>query len=210
VASTEQPITVRRYRGVVLIGPFMPLPVDAVAVLEAEIGQPLPAQYRSFLDVAHGGEFLYATRVPPDPSGEVMEFGFTPLGTDAGEENVLSSYRAGVRYGPDRMRRLLPIARDGGGSTLYLDLDPEHVGRVWAQVTALPDWAGGRSRGVFALADTFDDYLDQVFVDPDVAQDAWEQSDYRGGEEYRRALAACFDQSLPGWQERNWTVQPAE
>lgn len=204
---SDQVVTVRRYRGVVLIGPFTPLPADAVAALEAEIGQPLPAQYRSFLDVAHGGQLLYATRVPPDPSGEVVEFGFTPLSTDPNEENVLRTYREGVLHGPERMRRLLPIARDGGGCALYLDLDPQGASQVLAAMTGLPEWAGGRSAGVFKLADTFDGYLDRMFVDLETAQDAWEQSDYRGGEAYRRALTECFDQSLPGWRQHDWVVQ---
>ena len=76
----------RRYRGQVLYGPFASLDPGDMQALEAEIGYPIPAAYRAFLEVAHGGSLDYSVRVPPGPDGEIIAFsdGVTPSGPGSG------------------------------------------------------------------------------------------------------------------------------
>ena len=69
---------------------------------------------------------------------------------------------------------LLPVARDGGGSELHLDLRHETHGAVWAFVHGLPYWAGGdgQDRGG-VVAGSWEDYLRVLFIDEEMAKETW-------------------------------------
>jgi SMI1 / KNR4 family (SUKH-1) len=64
----------RQYRGLLIFGPFEPVDPQEISALEREIGQAIPAAYRTFLDVANGGTLPYSVRVPPGPQGEPISF----------------------------------------------------------------------------------------------------------------------------------------
>ena len=63
-------------------------------------------------------------------------------------------------------RGVLPFARDGGGSMVYLDLSAEGRGRVVAFVDGLPEWTGLRTEPAFVeLAPSFEEYVRKLRID---------------------------------------------
>jgi len=62
--------------------------------------------------------------------------------------------------------KILPFARDGGGSIVYLDLTDEGNGRVVAFVQGLPEWTGLRTESEFIqLAASFEEYIRKLRID---------------------------------------------
>ncbi|MCX5342053.1 SMI1/KNR4 family protein [Streptomyces atratus] len=60
------------YRGRLVLGPFRPCEADELEGLEREIGLPLPAPYRSFLEAA-GGKSLTSSVHLPDCESEPLQ-----------------------------------------------------------------------------------------------------------------------------------------
>jgi hypothetical protein len=206
---------VRTYRGRHVFGPFAPFAHEELGVLERETGRPLPADYAAFLEVANGGRLEYAIRVPPGPEGEVVGFSdLYRLGRDSRGEytwgTLLGEYRRQSDWwlaGEMPMAHLLPIARTGGeDDTLFLDLGADSYGRVCAFVSGLPLSWGRRTENVFAVvAPTFDDYLDTLHLDVDIAEDSW--ADVAGldpSDPNRLNVKAWLDDGLPGWTDEPW------
>jgi hypothetical protein len=204
----------RRYRGRVIFGPFVPVDPGEVTALEAAIGRPLPADYRAFLDAANGGRLEYAIRLPASAGGEVL--GFTDVhqvGRDQrgeyGYGTLLGEYRRhaeSAAVGQLPVEDLLPIAVDGGGDTLYLDVGSRTPGRLLAFVHGLPEWTGLAGHDVFpVVSDSFDAYLDSLFIEADIAQLTWEDAkDADPADEWRRVVVAWLDEGLPNWRDRPW------
>ncbi|MFD8533036.1 SMI1/KNR4 family protein [Streptosporangium canum] len=72
------------------------------------------------------------------------------------------------------LETMLPVARDGGGDILFLDLAPATYGQVVGYVHGLPEWTGQRGEATVAvLAVDFAAYLDKVFIAPDTAEMNW-------------------------------------
>jgi hypothetical protein len=199
----------RRYRNIMVFGPFQHVRPADLAELEDEIGGPLPASYRAFIEIANGGNPQYAVRIPPRPDGEVLLFERLHSVSE-----LLSEYRElpktifgaafaamGVTAGS-----LLPIAEDGGGSTLFLDLSPETHGRVLAFVFGLPAWTGPeRAAGIGVVADDFDGYLDLLFIDDDTAEGIWEDAlEDEPTDPWRLAVERWLDHGRPGWRDLPW------
>jgi cell wall assembly regulator SMI1 len=198
----------RRWGDLVVWGPFTSITDADLDDVEQAIGVSLPDDYRRFMKVAHGGRLEYAVRLPPhDPAGSLIEFAdlFTAVGDRAGTlfgewQSHPSTFMAEVLPAP-----LLPVARDGGGSMLYLDMRHQTHGHVWAYVHGLPDWAGGdgRDRGG-RIASSWQEYLAMLFIDEDLAQDIWEDA-RRGAEpDGLASVRRWLDAGLPGWQSRAW------
>ena len=202
---------VRRWGNLVLWGPFTSVSDTEFDRVERAIGVALPAGYRSFMEVAHGGTLQYAVRLPPDDStGTVLEFselydvvGDGP-GTLIGEFKAHpSTFMAEVLPTP-----LLPVPRDGGGSELYLDVRSESHGTVWAFIHELPDWAGddGRDRGGVVAA-SWDDYLGMLFIDEEMAQETWEEAVDGVEDDWLQSVIDWLDAGLPGWRDLPWAGQ---
>lgn len=195
----RQPLS-RNYRELVLFGPFTPVPEAELAQAGALAG-PLPEQYLRFLEVAHGGTVEYDVRTPV---GEVLSFpDLVPADRLVAEYQALQESFLAVHL---PVASLLPVARDGGGSLLMLDLGPERHGHVVAFVHGLPAWTGSsRQDGFFELAPDFDTYLDALFIDEETAESEW--SGVLGTALYnpwRDVVATWLDRGLPGWRERPW------
>ncbi|MEU8763195.1 SMI1/KNR4 family protein [Streptomyces sp. NPDC048659] len=164
-----------------MVGPFRPFDPGECAALEREVGLPLPAAYRSFLEAAGGERLDYSVRLPACEPEAVQGFDeLYGLGRDDagayGWGTLLGEYRRSREGGLAEnvsLTGLLPIARDGGGDTLFLDLNPATHGRLHAFVRAVP-LPGYLGHHVFTkVAEDFDTYLDGLFIDPDQAEDAW-------------------------------------
>ncbi|MEY9850006.1 hypothetical protein [Streptacidiphilus sp. MAP5-3] len=102
---------------------------------------------------------------------------------------------------------LLPIARNGGSDTLFLDLNPATHGQLHAFIHAIshPGYLGNH---VFTkVADEFDAYLDSLIIRPDMAEDAWaDVADSDPSDPRRRTVEEWLDKELPGWRAEAWAT----
>ncbi|MEV7239574.1 SMI1/KNR4 family protein [Streptomyces sp. NPDC051020] len=132
----------RWYRSRLVMGPFRPFEASDLEDLEREIELPLPALYRLFLEAAGGGSFPYSVRMPacePEPFqsfDDLHQLGRDDKG-EYGWGTLLGEYRRsrdGWLANEVSLAGLLPIARNGGCDTLFLDLNPTTHGQLHAFV----------------------------------------------------------------------------
>jgi hypothetical protein len=205
----------RWYRDRMVFGPFHPFEAKEAEIIERETGFSLPAPYRGFLEAAGGSQLEYAIDFPAgEPDSEIIGFNdLYRLGRDEhgdyGYGTLLGEYRNNASWwlaSEVSLHGLLPIARNGGSDTLFLDLNPATHGQVHAFVHGLPGWTGLRQRGLFTkVADDFDTYLDSLRIDPGMAELSW--SDVAGAppaDPWRLSIEAWLDDGLPGWRGQAW------
>jgi hypothetical protein len=179
-----------------------PAPTAAqICAIETLLGASLPASFVDFLAVANGGYLEYAIDVAME-NGSTEPLSFCGLfSADDGDfcdETFVGEIRSGRAYAKIPMG-VLPFARDGGGSIVYLDLSPEGQGRVVAFVVGLPGWTGLRQESAFlTLASSFDEYADKLYLDREATldhleYDATESSHVQATEEY-------LDIGQPSWR----------
>lgn len=169
--------------------------------IEDELGAKLPPSFREYLNAANGGYLEYVIDVPTG-TGQVESLSFCSLfSADVGtfcDETFIGEIRSGREY-TKIPKEVLPFARDGGGSIVYLDLTPQGNGRVVAFVEGLPAWAGKRTESAFIeIASSFDDYVNKLRVDIETVidhleNDASELSHIMATEEW-------LDIGLPTWR----------
>lgn len=171
-----------------------------IAAIETLLEASLPRAFLAFLQVANGAYFDYTTDVP-DGNGGVEKMGFnTFFSADEGDfcdETLVGEIRAARKH-TDMPLRILPFARDGGNSMLYLDLTDEGGGRVLAYVQELPDWTGKRAQGLMELAPSFDAWLDSLYIDRDTVLDELEHSVSEPS--HLDAMAQWLDIGMPAWR----------
>ncbi|MCX5409667.1 SMI1/KNR4 family protein [Streptomyces sp. NBC_00335] len=199
----------RWYRGRLVVGPFRPFEAAELRRLEQEIGLPLPASYRSFLELAGGESLTYSVRLPDCEPEPLQSFDdLYQLGRDGDGEygwgTLLGEYRRsrqGWLADEVSLTGLLPIARNGGSDTLFLDLNPATHGQLHAFLHGI-SWPGHLSNDVFTkVADSFDAYLDCLVVDPESAADTWaDVADSDSTDPWRRTVEEWLDKGLPGWR----------
>lgn len=205
----------RWYRDRLVGGPFRPFDPARCAALEREIGLALPPAYRSFLEAAGGGKLDYLVRVPACEPEPVQSFDdLYQLGSDSAGGNssgtLLSVYRRsrdGWLAENVSLTGLLPIACNGGGDTLFLDLNPATHGQLHGFVHAI-DWPGYLDHHVFTkVADDFDSYLDSLFIDPGIAECAWADVVHSDpSDPWRRTVEEWLDRELPAWRGEAWAT----
>jgi hypothetical protein len=94
---------------------------------------------------------------------------------------------------------VLPFARDGGGSLVYLDLSPEGRGRVVAFVEGLPEWTGRRTESAFIeLASSFDEYVIKLRIDRGAVIDRLQHD--AQSIEHVDATEEWLDIGIPSWR----------
>lgn len=159
-----------KYRHLAIERAKAPPTATQLQIIETELGAQLPPAFKQYLEAANGGYLDYIIEVPTE-TGQSEMLSFCDLfSTD------IDTFRAGTFVGEIRLERehtniprgVLPFARDGGGSIVYLDLSQEGSGRVVAFVEGLPEWAGKRTESAFIeLASSFDEYVDKLKIDLD-------------------------------------------
>lgn len=197
-----------------VFGPFRPFMAEEAEVLERETGSSLPESYRRFLEAAGGSLLEYAVEVPAGGrETELQSFNdLYRLGRNSqgeyGYGSLLGEYRHKSGWWPAdevSLEGLLPIARNGGSDTLFLDLNPATHGQLHAFVHGTP-WPGYRQQPIFTkVAEDFDAYLDSLLIDPDMAQSVWEDvADSDRTDPWRRTVEEWLDGGMPGWRDRTW------
>jgi hypothetical protein len=195
-------MTYARYRHLA-IESAKPAPTESqLASIEALLGARLPVSFRDYLRVANGGYLEYVIDVPMG-SGKTELISFCGLfSADEGtfcDETFVGEIRSAREYA--RIPKgVLPFARDGGGSVVYLDLSPKGNGRVVAFVTGLPGWTSLRTESAFIeLAPSFDEYVSKLRIDrgaviDHLVHDATDLSHVDATEEW-------LDIGMPDWRE---------
>ena len=195
-------MTYSRYRHLA-IERAKPAPTASqLATIETLLGARLPASFRDFLRVANGGYLEYVVDVPTD-TGKIEPLCFGSIfSVDEGtfcDETFVGEIRS-AREHVKIPQGVLPFARDGGGSVVYLDLSCEGNGRVVALVMGLPEWTGRRTDSAFIeLASSFDEYVAKLRIDRDdvihaLVHDATGMSHVEATEEW-------LDIGMPRWRE---------
>ena len=148
---------------------FRHIPIDGVRTaptrqqlvqIERELGLPLPSLFRDFFVTAAGGHIEHVVDVRM-ADAETEELCFSSI-FDADEVlREIPRHRLGMKI----PNQVLPFARDGGGSTAYLDLTHDGAGRVVALVVGLPAWTGRpRETSFVEVASSFDAFLDLLRI----------------------------------------------
>jgi cell wall assembly regulator SMI1 len=195
-------MTYARFRHLAIERARPALSDDELRVVEAKLGSELPDSFREFLRTASGGHIAYVVDVPTQHGGtEPIMFGSVFSARDEDPESILKELDAArevTRVPPG----VLPFARDGGGSIVYLDLSPHGQGRVVAFVDGLPAWTGReRASGFVEIATSFDEYVSKLHIDRDdvldvLQNDVSEQSHVDATEEW-------LDIGMPRWREQD-------
>ena len=201
-ASDSYEMTYSRYRHLAIEG-AKPAPTEReLQEIEELLGAKLPLSFREYLKVANGGSLEYVIDVPTG-AGETEPLSFSSLfSAEAGtfcDETFMGEIRSGREHAKIP-KGVLPFARDGGGSIVYLDLTPEGNGRVVAFVHGLPEWAGKRTESAFLeLAPSFDEYVDKLRIDLDAVVDHLEYNVVEPG--HVAAIEEWLDIGLPNWRD---------
>lgn len=189
-----------QYRHLALDGARPAPTAQQIAAVETLLEAPLPASFLAFLQVANGAYFDYACDVP-DGEGGVEQMSFNTLFSaedgDFCDETLVGEIRA-ARQHLAMPAQILPFARDGGNSMVFLDLTPEGGGRVVSYVQELPDWTGRRAHGFIELAPSFDAWLDSLYIDRDTVLDELEHSVSEPA--HLDAMAQWLDIGMPAWR----------
>jgi hypothetical protein len=196
-----------KYHHLAIEGAKPPPSKAQICAIEDELGAKLPPSFLQYLAVANGGYLEYSIEVPTG-SGKSEDLSFCGLfSADIGtfcDETFVGEIRSGRQFAKLPVG-VLPFARDGGGSMVYLDLTTAGNGRVVAFVKGLPGWTGLRTDSAFIeLATSFDEYVGKLKIDLDAVidhlkYDATELSHIASTEEW-------LDIGLPNWRSNTLLV----
>jgi len=186
-------------------------PTDAeLAAIEGLLGARLPTGFREFLRVANGGYAEYVIDVPlGDGRKEPMSFSSIYSAADADKFGTLVGE---LRAARERFRippGVLPFARDGGASIVFLDMSASGNGRVVAFVEGLPEWTGSRTESAFVeLASSFDEYIDKLRIDRDEAIQHLDDGVTELA--HIHVMEEWFDIGMPRWREDSQLVRAVQ
>lgn len=146
--------------GIWHIGEPMPPPTpEQIASVENLIGAEIPESYVAFLRFSNGGfprVCAFQDRVIQE-EWEVNHF--FHLSSDIhSTESVIWNYQ---HRWPGAPREILPIADDGSGNLICLDLTESGKGRVIVWVHDDPDLP------IVEVADSFEEFVDSLMLPPD-------------------------------------------
>ena len=181
---------------------------DDLVAIEAELGAKLPGSFREFLGVAHGGYIEYSIDVTLE-GGATDSLSFSDIfrAVGSGSGSILKELAA-AREINEVPQGVLPFARDGGDSIVFLDLSRAEQQPVVAFVQGRPAWTGrARDSQFIELAPSFDDYVARLHIDRELLldqleQDASEVAHVEASEEW-------LDIGMPGWRERDEELNAA-
>ena len=190
-----------KYLGLIVGDPNPPPSERAMSWLEAELRTSLPEDYLAFVQTCNGGYVDYDIEVVfADGSSEALCFcSFYEVVQGSAWETVPFELINAKKMEGFPQERVLPIARDGSGSQLFLDLRDGYG--VAAFVHGLPAWTGLREEdSLVRVADSFAEYWSRLAITDDYAQYCIEDFDpkYFNAE----SLAEWLDTGNKNWRTK--------
>lgn len=169
--------------------------------IENELGASLPNDYKKFLKSCNGGYLEYDILI--NFENEKSEYlCFSSLYRASRDDDwgcnpfELRQARKQERF-PEA--GVIPIARDGGSSMLYLDM--REGCKVVAFVQGLPEWTGLRQEdSLVVVANSFDDYLDKLTISDEMIKDHIES--FEISEDSVNATIEWFDSIGLEWRDK--------
>ncbi|MBU2978736.1 SMI1/KNR4 family protein [Alteromonas sp. C1M14] len=148
-----------KYKSLVVEDTGSPATEKDIEALEKILGTALPNDYVQFLKTCNGAYLAYDTPVEfKDGSSEYLCFCELYSVSNELEWSSNPFELKQEREHGSAPANLLPIARDGGDSRLFLDL--KHDCKVVAFVQGLPAWTKLRQQDAWiVIAESFDSYL---------------------------------------------------
>jgi len=171
-----------------------------IQLLEQTLEASLPEDYKDFLRICNGGYLEYEIEITfEDGNSEYMCYGslYQLNSSETWESNPFElKNERGVEGFPEKV---LPIARDGGSSKLFLDL--RDGGGVIAYLQGLPGWTGLRQTDCLVkVADTFTEYLSKLQITDLMVKDHIESMHLT--EEAIKLTMEWFDSGAEGWRNK--------
>lgn len=202
----------RRFRDRVVWGPFSEVSPKDIERVESKIGAGLHDGYRRFIDQCHGGTVDYSIDLPPGVGGDVVSFSdwfhLTPENGEEGFGSVLGELRHldDAYFASYLPPDLLPIARDGMGSMLFIRVGSVDRGGLYAFVHGTPDWAAGSNQDSGGpVAGSLDEYFDLLYIEDEIGESVWADRTPA----YEESIAVWLDSGCPGWRDRPWATKAA-
>lgn len=190
-----------KYRNLLFEDTNPPASDAEISAVERELGGSLPDDYKAFLRSCNGGYLDYDILIHFDNGqSEYLSFsGLYKVGLDDNwESNPFELKQARKLQGyPDT--GVIPIARDGGSSVLYLDL--REGCRVVAFIHGLPEWTGSRQDDAWVVvAGSFEEYLDQLTISDETIES--HITDFEVFESSVNATIEWFDSIGLEWRDK--------
>jgi hypothetical protein len=134
---------------------------DQISFVEDLVGTKLPPSYIAFLMFSNGGHPELDT-FRFEAQGFLQEWGvdvFFYISSDIDStENIVWNYE---HRWSDAPKGILPIADDGGGNLICLDLTEPGSGKVVLWIHDVPD------QTLLPIADSFEEFIDLLVENPD-------------------------------------------
>ncbi|MDA9003979.1 SMI1/KNR4 family protein [bacterium] len=178
-------------------------PVDDkdIELLEKQLGCALPDDYTAFIRACNGGYLEYSILVEFE-NGKSEYLSFCSLYKVHGEGDwECNPFELRHEWEGDELPpgKVLPIARDGGSSRLYLDLREGY--KVAAYVQGLPEWTGLQKKdSLVVLADSFDEYLGKLTISDESIQ--YHVKNFDVSENSIRETLKWLDSMGTGWRRK--------
>lgn len=154
-----------KYKNLILDDTHEPASDKDIKSLENQLGCALPSDYVTFLKACNGGYLEYEILVHfENEKHEYLSF-CDLYKVDSNGKWSCNPFELTQERENDGFpqNHVLPIARDGGASVLYIDLRNEY--KVMAHIAGLPEWTGKRQESsIIKVADSFDEYLRQLTI----------------------------------------------
>lgn len=177
-----------------------PATAQAIMAIEQQLGCVLPEDYKHFLQQCNGGYLDYDIQLQfEDGSTETLSFSaLYSADVAAGWESNPFELTQEKQHSDFPASGVLPIARDGGSSVLYLDLRDGY--KVVAFVQGLPGWTGKRQQDeLVVIAESFDDYLQKQTISDETIEQHIQHFDVN--ENTVAATIEWFDSAGLAWRD---------
>lgn len=161
-----------KYRNLIIEDTNQPVTDAEIRSIEKELGTDLPEDYKAFLKSCNGGYLEYDILISfKNGSTEYLCFSsiYAAKGETDWESNPFELRQARKQDGFPQ-EGVIPIARDGGSSVLFLDLRDGY--KVVAFVQGLPEWTGLRQEdALVVIAESFDEYLNKLTISDEMVKE---------------------------------------
>jgi len=138
---------------------------EEIHEVECNLGRKIPKDYKEFLIKCNGGYLDYELLIEEEYIALSQLYSIFHNGgceTNPFELKHAKNNKLIPSY-------VLPIATDGGGSILYLDL--RHGYQLMASIRGLPEWTKGNRKSVLIkISNSFEEYINKLLISDETAE----------------------------------------